>query len=204
MNQKEIWKDILNYEGLYQISNLGNVKSLERTHKIYNYKKKEKVNRTIKEHIMAQEKSKTGYKNVALCKEGKSKLYLTHRLVAQAFISNPNKKPQVNHKDGNKLNNNVENLEWVTASENNKHAWDNKLKIISNKQLENAKALGKYGKKRNRKVNQYSLNGELIKQWDSLTDIYNELGYSWGNISGCCRKVRKTSNGYRWEYAEVQ
>lgn len=95
MSQKEIWKDILNYEGLYQISNLGNVKSLERTHKIYNYKKKEKVN-------------------------------------------------------------------------------------------------------------QYSLNGELIKQWDSLTDIYNELGYSWGNISGCCRKVRKTSNGYRWEYAEVQ
>lgn len=98
--EKEIWKDVVGYEGLYQVSNLGYVKRKNRI-----------LKHTYREH----------YKAVILCKNGKTKTFQVHRLVALAFIPNTNNLPQINHIDGNKLNNKVSNLEWVTPSENRKH-----------------------------------------------------------------------------------
>lgn len=102
---KQIWRDIPNYEGLYQVSNTGRVRSL-------NYR------RTAKTKVRKQGTNKLGYKNVNLCKDGKRKGYLVHRLVAQAFIPNPNNYPVVNHKDENPSNNTVWNLEWCTQEYN--------------------------------------------------------------------------------------
>ena len=113
---KEIWKDIKGYEGLYQISNTGKIKSLER------YKDNHSKKQLVKEKIRKQIISKTGYYTCMLTKNGNLKLFKVHRIVAEAFIPNPNNYPIINHIDGNKLNNNVSNLEWCTRSENQKHA----------------------------------------------------------------------------------
>lgn len=124
----EIWKDIKGYEGLYQVSNLGRVKALERK---FTYNINTKI---LKEKIKKQcETSKRNGKQGYLCtrlkdKNGNSKCLYTHRLVAEAFIPNPDNKETVNHIDGNKHNNNVNNLEWNTFSENNKHAITLKLR----------------------------------------------------------------------------
>ena len=103
----EIWKPIEGYEGLYEVSNLGRVKSLKRLH--------------TKERILSQFLNHRGYARVNLWKENKSRKYSVHRLVAEAFIPNPDSKPQVNHIDENKTNNSVENLEWCTQLENHNH-----------------------------------------------------------------------------------
>lgn len=113
---KEIWKDIEGYEGLYQVSNFGEVKSLERT------KTNGKGIVKIEEKILTQNITNWGYYRVALYKNGTRKYHRVHRLVAKAFIDNPNNKEQVNHIDGNKLNNHVSNLEWCTRLENMYHA----------------------------------------------------------------------------------
>lgn len=129
---EEIWKPIKGFEGLYEISNLGRVKALER---------KKNCNRgygTIKEHFMKPNNYGTNdYYRVPLTnREHIKKYYLVHRLVAENFIENPKKLPQVNHKDGNKANNVLTNLEWCTASFNLKHAIETGLRI-SNKKLAN-------------------------------------------------------------------
>ena len=117
----EIWKDVVGYEGLYKVSNSGNVKNLER--KIpYRYGL-----RTIPERILKGNENERGYLYVVLYKNTKPQKHKIHRLVAQAFIENPENKKCINHIDGNKQNNSVDNLEWVTHSENMKHAADNKL-----------------------------------------------------------------------------
>ncbi len=106
----EVWKWIFGFEGLYQISNFGRVKSF------YVRKGKQGI-LILKPHL-----TRNGYLNIKLNKNGEGKDFLIHRLVAQAFIPNPENKSTVNHKDGNKFNNCVENLEWQTQSENNHHA----------------------------------------------------------------------------------
>lgn len=113
---KEIWKDIPGYEGRYQISNCGQVKSLKAWNGRYQiYSKREK--------ILKSSKTKAGYLLIRLSLDNKGSTYLIHRLVAQAFVLNPLVKPCVNHKDGNKLNNYWWNLNWCTYSENEKHAY---------------------------------------------------------------------------------
>ena len=104
----EIWKDIEGFEGKYQISNKGNVRNNTK--------------------LMVPQKTKFGYLKIRLSKNNIAKGYFMHRLVAKSFISNPNNKPQVNHKNGDKLNNTADNLEWMTQAENNKHAYDAGLK----------------------------------------------------------------------------
>lgn len=119
----EEWKDVKGYEGLYQVSNIGRVRSLDRVI----------IDTWCKRHIkgkmlkVTQHNGKQPYEYVSLSKDGIVNKVFVHRLVAQAFISNSINLPQVNHKDGNVLNNNYKNLEWVTNAENTQHAYDTKL-----------------------------------------------------------------------------
>lgn len=169
----EEWKDIEGYEGKYQVSSLGNIKSLN-----YNGKKEIKQ---LKPCIKGG-----NYYGVVLCKNGIKKELQIHRLVAQAFIPNPNNLPEVNHKDENKINNCVDNLEWCTSKYNANYGNRNKkLSLLKNK-----------------KVNQYDLQGNFIKQWDSLTEINKQLGFCISSIGKCCNKIKKhkTAYGYKWEY----
>ena len=109
-----------------------------------------------------------------------------HRLVAQAFIPNPDNKPQVNHKDSDRANNNVINLEWVTSSENNTHAY---------KFGKNYRKFGKENGK-SKPIIQYDLNGKFIKEWESLNMCANELCLHESCISMCCNGKRKTTGGF--------
>lgn len=172
---KENWKDIKGYEGLYQVSNLGRIKSLEfRNHK-YNFQK---------EKILKPNKSGTcKYLAITLSKNKKRKRYLIHRLVAETFISNPYNFAQINHKDENKQNNCENNLEWCTRNYNMNYGT----------QIERAH------KKQRKKINQYDLNGNFIKQWDSIADIIKELKDT--NVYKCCVGKYKQSKGYIWKYA---
>lgn len=166
----EVWKDIDGYPN-YQVSNMGNVKSL-------NY------NKTGVERILKITKDKNGYLSVHLCKEGKVKYYLIHRLVASTFLDNPNNLPQVNHIDEDKTNNSVENLEFCTAEYNSNFGTRNE----------------RIGKTNSIPILQFSKTDELIKKWDSIADIKRELGFIQGNISTCCRGRKKTAYGYKWKY----
>lgn len=186
--QNEIWKDIKGYEKFYQISNLGRVKSLTRISSYYNALYNEEKQRIRKEHIMKTHTPKNRYTSVILTKNGIEKTFTVHRLVAEAFIPNLENKSQVNHIDGNKENNCVDNLEWVTSSENNKHAFITGLNKPHNM----------------RKVNQYDLQGNFIKQWNSITDFLkeNSLNLKNSNITTCCKGKRKNAYGYKWKYAD--
>lgn len=121
MLNSETWKDISGYEGIYKVSNYGNIKSVGR--KVKNGKQTFKI---VPETIRTVQvnNARHGYCEISLYKDGKEKRFRVHRLVAKHFIKNNDKKPEVNHKDGNKLNNNASNLEWVTSIENKTHAWE--------------------------------------------------------------------------------
>ena len=125
----EIWKPVKGYEGLYEVSNTGKIKSLEK------FVDSGKCHRLFKEHLLKYGIDNKGYLRTNLAKCGINKTVKVHRIVAEAFILNPDNKPQVNHIDGDKQNNNVNNLEWVNQSENMKHAYINGLK--SNKGSKN-------------------------------------------------------------------
>ena len=180
--EDEYWEDIENYEGFYQVSNYGRVKSLSR--KISNgtgfYISKEKI---LNGHINSK-----GYIQVEL----KGNPVLVHRLVAKAFIPNVDNKPQVNHIDGNKANNRVENLEWCTNSENQIHAYKNGLNIHS----------GKSGRPK-KKVCQIDLKtGKIINIFNSIAEARRSLGVSKDNISQVCNGKRHKCLGYGWKYFE--
>lgn len=116
----EIWKTVDEYEGYYQVSNLGRVKSIERiVHRI-----KDGQKQTVKERILKPFLGNRGYYTVRLTIDGRGRTVQLHGLVAKAFVQNVHNFPVVNHKDGNKLNNNASNLEWTTQKENIRHAWE--------------------------------------------------------------------------------
>lgn len=177
----EIWKDIKGYEGIYQISNLGNVKSLGN-------------NKFKKEKILKQRKNKGGYLVVTFIKNKIIKNYYIHRLVAETFLSNLEYKKTINHINGIKSDNKVENLEWNTYSENLKH----KYKILGYK----SSNYNKFGKENHLsvKVNQYSKDNIFIKTWNSIADIERELNISRQSIYQCCKGKSKTAGDYMWKY----
>lgn len=189
---KEIWKDIKGYEGLYQISNLGNVKKIK--NKKYNINKKEVEEKEINKYISIG-KHKLGYKNVKLTdKNGIRKNLFLHRIIAEAFIENPNNFNIINHKDGDKSNNDINNLEWTSQKDNVNHAWKNGL-------CENVrKVCAINGRKKSKKIIQKNKNGEVIKVWNSTMDIERELGILHNNITSCCKHYNRTAGGFIWEY----
>ena len=191
---KEIWKDIKGYEGLYQISSFGNVKSLDRYIINKNGDKQYFPGKYLTQGIS------DNYLKVILSKNNKQRTFRVHILVARAFIPNPENKPEVNHIDGNKKNNKVNNLEWNTRSENELHAYKNGLAKPSNKQKQ---AVAKYAKENySKKVVQYSLNGEFIKEWNSMHDVWRELGIRPSYICRCCKGLRNQTCGYIWKYKQ--
>lgn len=188
---EEIWRNIKGYEGFYQVSNLGRIKSIER-HVITKHGKK----LPIKEKIIKQRTTNCGYKRVELNKNGKGKSYNVHRLVAQTFLKDFVENLQVNHKNGIKSDNNVFNLEMVTAKENQWHSY-HVLKTTPSMQ-------GHFGSNhvRSLKVKQYDKQGNYIKTWDSIIEAAHEVNVAPCCISNTCSNRRKTAGGFIWKYAD--
>lgn len=187
----EEWKDIEGYEGYYQISSLGRVKSLGRTYKVV--RKGSTYNRIIREHIMQLTKNEDGYLRVSLAMEKKKRAFLVHRLVASAFIPNPLNKPCINHLDENKTNNKADNLEWCSVWENS--TYGNRCKKIGEKSSKTPHTW------LYKSVLQYSLQGILIKEYKSLREAANAVGAkSTAGIQSCCVGRLKSSMGYIWKY----
>ncbi len=172
---KEIWKNIKGYEELYQVSDLGRIKSLEKQIVRNNGRKQ-----TFKEKILKAGLSRNGYLTVMLFKNKKGKTYTVHSLVAKNFIANDNNYKCINHKDENKLNNCVDNLEWCTYKYNN--TYNDKMAF------------------KRKKILQYSKDNEFIKEWDGIVRIQEELNINRNNISSVCKGKRKTAGGYIWKY----
>ena len=128
----EIWKDIENYEGLYQVSNLGRIRTCKRKVEYFNPKLNRISSHTVKSKIKTPSIKDNGYMQVTLNKDNIGRSFYVHRLVAQAFISNPDNKKTVNHKDFNKQNNKAENLEWATYKEQEHHKILNHGKTVGN------------------------------------------------------------------------
>lgn len=172
----ELWKDIPNFEGLYQVSNLGNIKSLNR--KVNGRWGKTKV----KEKILIPANDKDGYKIVTLCKNGKQKTFKIHRIVAEIFLDNPNSYKCINHKDENKQNNCVENLEWCTFKYNANYGTCIKRRV----------------KKMSKVVLQYDLNKNFIAKYRSVNEAHKKTNVF--HIYDCCNGKLKTAGGYIWRY----
>lgn len=181
MEEIEIWKPIKGYEGLYEVSNFGRVKRLARD---FNQKHYSGCNSHYKyqDLILKPSKSNAGYLIVGITKDHKQRKYSIHKLVANAFLDKTGN--VINHIDGNKHNNNVSNLEWCSQSYNIKYAYNNKTKAPPNM----------------KKIAQYSLKGELINIFPSISLATRETGFK--NISAVCRGVRKQSGGYKWKYIQ--
>jgi hypothetical protein len=182
----EKWIDIINYEGLYQVSNTGNIKSLGNGNSTDTRTKQHRILKTVVK--------RNGYEQVKLCKDGSSRHFIVHRLVGIHFIDNPNNLREINHIDGNKLNNHISNLEWISSSDNQKHSFKIGLQI----------PLRGNECKQSKPVNQYDLIGNFIKKWESINQVYRELGFNTYGIIKCCKKEKryKTAYGYKWEYSE--
>ena len=160
---KEIWKDKKDYEGHYQVSNCGRVKSIK----------------FGKERILKPVPNSFGYLFVNLCKDGKVKAFTVHRLVAEAFIPNPNNYKEVNHKDEDKSNNVVTNLEWCDRKYNCNY--------------------GTRTEKCSKPVLQYTLDGESVREWESTAEC-SRNGFNQGAVAACCLGKLKKYKDFIWKY----
>ena len=189
--REEEYKDVIGYEGLYQVSNKGNVKSLNYRH-------------TGKERILKLRKNNRGYLQVFLYKEGKAKVYKVHRLVATAFIPNPNNLEQVNHIDEVKTNNIVENLEWCTREYN--YHYGTRIRRVAEANTGNpklSKALINNPKLSKPVIGINKVSG-LIVEFPSTHEASRQTGISQGNIAQCCKGKLKSAGGFYWMYAEEE
>ena len=165
------WRDIKGYEGYYQVSDTGLVRSLDRI-----ITRSDGRKHLLRGKVKKERKDKHGYPRVVLNVSNKPVDFYIHRLVAETFIPNPNNLPQVNHKDENPSNNCLSNLEWCDGKYNVRYSVAVKVK-------------------------QYDLDGNLIKVWDCIQDISSELGIPTSNIVLCCKKKQKSAGGFCWNYA---
>ena len=165
--KKEIWKDIKDYPN-YQVSNLGRILNI------------------ISNKILKAHKNHQGYLQVRLYKNGKNKNCYIHRLVAEAFIPNPNHYKEINHKDENPSNSIVDNLEWCDRKYNINYGSHNE----------------RMASKKSKKVIQMDKDYLILNVFDSLQQIQKSLGFSSGNICECCNGRRNSAYGYIWRYAD--
>ena len=179
----EIWKPISGYEGFYEVSNLGRIRSLERIVECSDGRKRKIKDRTLKGSSYSG-----GYSGVTLHKDGCAKFVNIHRIVAEAFVPNPLEKEEVNHKDENPSNNHASNLEWVTHKEN------------LNFGTRTERARKAIVEAQGRAVWQLSRDGELVAEYESLSAAGNATGTHVANITKCAKGVYKTAGGYIWKY----
>lgn len=179
---EEIWKDIKGYDGKYQVSDKGNIKN------------------AVTEKILKQYVNADGYYQVSLYsnRDKKSKKKEVHRLVAENFLEEKQIRKEVNHIDGNKANNKVNNLEWITHKENIHHAWKNKLFEPVRK------ASKRYGKDNPaaKKIIQYDIVGNKVKEYDCIMDAARSTNINKTSIGKCCNKRQKTAGKFIWKFKE--
>lgn len=171
MTNEEIWCPIKGYEGLYEVSDKGRVRSMK----------------FGKERIRKPSRGTCGYLQVDLWKNGEHKMYLVHRLVAQTFTPNPDNLPEVNHKDEDKDNNSVQNLEWCDRKYNINYG--NRNQMVS--------------MKLSKPILQYTKSGKFVREWKSTYDVERNLGYFHNSISYCCNGKHKSAYGYVWKYKDT-
>ena len=197
----ENWKDIVGYEGYYQVSDKGNVRSLDRIINGHFYKG----------ILLKQRKDKDGYLTVVLAKNKVCKWLKVHRLVAISFIPNTENLPTVNHKNEDKTCNAVWNLEWMSVADNNKYGTRNKRIGKAHKNRPHNYMKGEknyfYGKRfagadnvTSKKVEQYTLDGIFVKEYNCTREAGESVGVTSGMIGMCCRGKRKTAAGFIWKY----
>jgi hypothetical protein len=178
---QEVWKDIFftdknatyDFRNKYQISNYGKVKSLERI---------DASNHYVKEKILSTRKDKDGYEIVTITYNNIRKDFKVHRLVAYMFLNKPKNCNIVNHKDENKSNNFVYNLNWTTVKENINY--------------------GSRNKKISKPIVQYDLDGNFIRKWESAYEVKKTIGYDNSSITKCLKGIHKTAYNYIWKYAD--
>ena len=180
------WKDIIGYENEYQINQFGEIRTLKDSLKLKKYN-------VLKPQI----NKRNGYVYQMLYKNGKEKLLRVHRLVAMAFLPNPNNLPQVNHKDGNKQNNSVDNLEWCEQSYNMKHAFKTGLEKPSEKQKA---AVRKTNEKKRKRV--VRTMGDEKNEYESATVAARKNNVGISTICRYCNKKRMPKDGASWQYIE--
>jgi len=200
----ETWKDVENYEGLYQVSTCGKVKSLKRL---------DSVGRRINEKILKPAIRSDGYLVVVLYRAGDGKQFPVHRLVAIAFIPNPKNLPEVNHKDEDKCNPHVKNLEWMSHRANSNYGTA-RLRSVANTDWERrtaninwAKTVLKHdyvaiGKKNGKPIRQFSKHDELIMEFDGARQASRKLNIAHQSITACCKGRKRSAGGFIWRYRE--
>lgn len=184
----EIWKPVVGYEGLYEVSNMGKVRSLDKRVKAG---RPDRDTFFVKGRILTLKRRHLGYWGVQLWKDGKCFQAAIHRLVAQAFVPNPDNLPQVNHKDEDKTNNCADNLEWCTAKYNANYGTRNKRMVRRGADS-----------KISIPIAQYTLDGELVRVYCSYKEALEQGGYHYSNIANYMSGKFKRAYGYHWELVD--
>lgn len=197
---EEIFVPIHGYEGLYEISNLGRVKSCKR--ECEKYRNGNKYYQPIKEKFKRTQVDRDGYIVIRLSKNGHKSPFSIHRLVATHFIPNPENKPTVNHLFGVKTDNTILDLEWATLSEQNKHSL--RLKLRRHPSSIRPGMLGKFGKNHNQSkpIIQLSMDGSIVREWDCAADASREKGFTRTHISRCCKGLAESHKGFKWKFKD--
>ena len=202
MNTKEIWKPVVGYEGLYEVSNFGRVKSVER------FVWQGTTKRKVKEKIKSQVKNTNGYPSVSLCANGRSKVRPIHILIANAFIPKPENKPYIDHINTNKEDYSISNLRWVTPKENsnnpitltrcieNSHTEEAIQKSLHTKRERNTKTAPK-------EVFMFTLDGEFVAKYSSAREAQRCTGILNSEINSCCRCDKRSAGGFLWSRTNV-
>lgn len=197
----ETWKSIAGYEGLYEVSNRGQVRSVVRTSK-----RNGNTTKTVQSTVLRIQQQSNGYLKVSLCKDGKARDFRVHRLVASAFIPNPDNLPEVNHLNEDKSDNRVENLCWSSHRDNIMHGTQLKRGVANRNQR--GELNGMFGRKGAlspvaKRVIQSDSNGKVVAEYSSIREAAKAIGRTPGSITNAI--VGRTSNcaGYTWKYSQI-